>query len=278
MCLTDWADVKHEDQYEVIAVRYGDLATSRSDVFLNYSDYREPDGPEQLAYYFWIARNDVRTFLLDTGFSPAVGARRGRRTHIDPREAWEALGIADDASTTVVLSHAHYDHIGNAGHFSNARFVMADAEFDFWVRHPRDQHLTRQVIEPSELQVLSDLQAAGRLQLISDSEELAPGLELLICPGHTPGQIMVRVNTATGALLLAADAVHLDEELDRKMPFRHMCDIVAAADSYTLVEQLRADGHVSDVIAGHEPSLMERFAPHPALPEHAIVLGSRLVG
>ncbi|GAA1537345.1 glyoxylase-like metal-dependent hydrolase (beta-lactamase superfamily II) [Microbacterium ginsengiterrae] len=260
--------------YDIAAVKYGALATMRSDVFLNYADYRESDEPTGLSYYFWVVRNGDRVVLVDTGFDPAVGARRGRTTLIDPFDAWTALGVPDEEDTTVVLTHAHYDHIGNVRRLKRARFVMAAAEYDFWISRPRQQRITRQVIEEDELAVLAELRASGRLTLIEDSQELVPGIDLLLAPGHTPGQLMLHVQTAEGGVLLAADAIHVDEELDRRMPFRHMCDIVAAADSYEIVDHLRTSGAVTHVIAGHEPSLMERFPTHPALPEHTIVLGS----
>ncbi|CAN5254496.1 N-acyl homoserine lactonase family protein [soil metagenome] len=262
------------DTYEVVAVRYGRLLTTRADAYLNYADYGEPDEPFEFAYDFWVISNADRTVVLDTGFAPAVGKRRGRELLIDPRAALAALGVADDENTTVILSHAHYDHIGNVDAFESARFVMSGAEYEFWVEKPRAQHLTRQVIEEAELERLRALRAAGRLELIDGATEVAPGIRLIPTPGHTPGQLMVLVNTASGGILLAADAVHFEEELERRMPFRHMCDIVAAADSYAAIEELRASGDAALVIAGHEPAYRGRFPADVRLPEHSLVLSA----
>lgn len=263
-----------DGDYEVVAVRYGRLAGTRATAFLNHADYGEPDGPYELAYDFWIVRDAERTFVVDTGFDPAVGIRRGREVRVEPRLALAALGVADTEDTVVVLSHAHYDHIGNVGWFERARFVMAAAEYDFWVERPRAQHLTRQLVEADELDRLRALRAAGRLELVDGDVELAPGLTILPAPGHTPGQLMVLVRTRVGGILLAADAVHFDEELERRMPFRHMCDIVAAADSYDAIDALRASGDVARVVAGHEPSYSGRFPSDPRLPEHTLVLST----
>jgi glyoxylase-like metal-dependent hydrolase (beta-lactamase superfamily II) len=262
--------------YEVVAVRYGRLVTTRADGYLNHHDYHEPDGPLEFAYDFWVVRDDDRTVVVDTGFDPIVGARRGRELLVDPRAAIAALDVPDDATTTVVVSHAHYDHIGNLGMFRRARVVMARAEYDFWVAHPRAQHLTRQLVEPGELDLLRRLREEGRLELIDAPLDLAPGIRLLPAPGHTPGELMVLVETPAGGVLLTADAVHFDEELRRRMPFRHMCDIVAAADSYDAIDALRASGAASRVIAGHEPAYRDQFPPHPRLPEHAFILSAAL--
>lgn len=262
------------DVYEVIAVRYGRLVGTRAGAFLNYADYGEPDTPQELAYDFWVIRNDRRTIVLDTGYAPEVGIRRGREVLIEPAAALRALDVADDEDTVVVLSHAHYDHIGNTRAFARARFLMAEAEYEFWVERPRAQHLTRQLVEQDELDALAALRAAGRLELIDGDRELAPGITVISAPGHTPGELMVLVRTEAGGVLLAADAVHFDEELERRMPFRHMCDIVAAADCYDAIDALRERGAVSRVIPGHEPGLRDRYPSDPRLPEHTLVLST----
>jgi glyoxylase-like metal-dependent hydrolase (beta-lactamase superfamily II) len=265
-----------DDAYEVVAVRYGRLRTSRADAYLNHGDYGLPDGPFEFAYDFWVIRNAARTIVFDTGFAPAVGRRRGRELLVDPRAAFAALEVLDDERTTVVLSHAHYDHIGNVDAFARARFAMAAAEYDFWVERPREQHLTRQLVEPAELEILRARRDEGRLDLIDGPDEIAPGIRLIPAPGHTPGQVMLLVGTAGGGILLTADAVHFDEELEQGMPFRHMCDIVAAADSYALISDLRSSGEAALVIAGHEPSYRGRFPSDPRLPEHTLVLSATL--
>ena len=139
----------------VVAVRYGELPTTRSDVYLNYVDYGEPDGPDSLSYYFWVVRGATTTVVLDTGFSAEVGARRGRTLLIDPVRAFDALDVSDDADTVVVLSHAHYDHIGNLGRFRHATFVIAREEYDYWVADPHPLATTHRDVEPSEIAELA---------------------------------------------------------------------------------------------------------------------------
>ena len=46
-------------QHEVLIVRYGARTTTRSDVFLNYHAYGEPDGPMEMDYFFWVIRGDA---------------------------------------------------------------------------------------------------------------------------------------------------------------------------------------------------------------------------
>ena len=59
-------------------MRYGTLETTRSEAYYRYQAYGEPDGPQALDYFFWIVRRGDETILVDTGFDPDVGRRRGR--------------------------------------------------------------------------------------------------------------------------------------------------------------------------------------------------------
>jgi len=64
---------------EVLAVRYGHRMTTRAESFLNYHLYGEPDAALAIDYYFWVIREPGGAVtLVDTGFAPAAGDRRGR--------------------------------------------------------------------------------------------------------------------------------------------------------------------------------------------------------
>ena len=140
---------------------------------------------------------------------------------------------------------------------------MTRDEYDFWTgpmgRRGQFAHTT----EASELDHLRELRAAGRLTLAGRTRQVAPGIELIQVGGHTPGQAIVTVATAGGPVVLASDAVHYYEELERDRPF----SIVASlADMYAAFDQIRelADGGAR-VVAGHDPLVAERFG-HPARP------------
>ncbi|MGH3174645.1 MAG: MBL fold metallo-hydrolase, partial [Streptosporangiaceae bacterium] len=106
------------EQYEVLAVRYGTRQASAAEVFLNYHVYHEPDRPLGMDYFFWVARNPARSVVNDTGFSPAGGAARGRTMLMDTVPALHAAGLTPDGVAQVVLTHAHYDHIGGLPAFA----------------------------------------------------------------------------------------------------------------------------------------------------------------
>jgi glyoxylase-like metal-dependent hydrolase (beta-lactamase superfamily II) len=247
------------ERYEVMAVRYGTRRASAAEVFLNYHAYHEPDRPLQMDYFFWVARNRSRTIIVDTGFSPAAGAARGRTTLVDTVPALRAAGLAPDDAAQVVLTHAHYDHIGGLPVFAEtgAEIIMTRAEYDFWTgpmgRRGQFTHTT----EASELDRLRELRAAGRLTLTSPAHPIAPGIELIQVGGHTPGQAIVTVATAGGPVVLASDAVHYYEELERDRPFSTVASLADMYAAFDQIRELAAAG--APGVAGPDPLVAERF-------------------
>ena len=53
-------------------------AAPKAELFYRHESYGEPDAEVEMAYYFWLLRARGETILVDTGFDPEVGERRGR--------------------------------------------------------------------------------------------------------------------------------------------------------------------------------------------------------
>jgi len=99
--------------FEVVAVRYATRETRKSECFYRYASYGEPDEPLVMDYFFWLLRDGGRAVVVDTGFDPSVGERRGRTCLVPPLEALARLGVDPESVPLVVLTHLHDDHTGN---------------------------------------------------------------------------------------------------------------------------------------------------------------------
>ena len=269
--------------YEVLAVRYAARTATRAQSYLNYHVYGEPDGEFAMDYYFWLVRSPQRTVVVDCGFGTGSGHRRGRPLLVDPVAALSALGVDAAEVDQIVVTHAHYDHVGNLHRFPAAEIVIARREYEFWTGPYAGRRLLAQYAEAAELAHLAALRAQGRLRLVDDALDLAPGVELVVVGGHTPGQLVVQVATddaagGPGAVVLASDALHFYEELERDRPFHVVADLMAMYRGYDLLREM-TDDHRRRLVAGHDAAVPARFPGRvPGLPAELAELVVRIAG
>lgn len=262
--------------YDVIAVRYGTRLTTKSEIFLHYGLYGEPDEPARMDYFFWVLRGAGRTILVDCGFNERSGARRGRTMLCAPVTALRRLGIEPADVSALILTHAHYDHIGNLEHFPAAEVIMSAREYEFWTGPLADRLLFATSAETEDIAALRRASAAGRLTLLPGdgaaavsaalpssgpaAHTIAAGLRVLEVGGHTPGQLVVLARTRSGEAVLASDALHYYDEVRLDRPFLHVADLPAMYAGFELLRRLAAEP-TRFLVAGHDPAVMDRFPP-----------------
>jgi glyoxylase-like metal-dependent hydrolase (beta-lactamase superfamily II) len=263
---------------EVLAVKYGHRVTTRAESYLNFHLYGEPDADLDIDYFFWVIRDGHGVFLVDTGFAPAVGDRKRRAHYTTPAQVLPELGIAAEDVTAVVITHAHWDHTGNVGQFPRAQLVMAEAEYAFWTSPLAARGQFAAHCEPAEIALLRQAWEQDRLTLFTGEHTLAPGIELTEVGGHTPGQLVASVATAgNGTAVLASDALHFYEEVERDRPFAIVADLPAMYRAYDTLAQLAAQPG-THLVAGHDPVVRARFAPYSRVPSAGAASGAGVTG
>jgi glyoxylase-like metal-dependent hydrolase (beta-lactamase superfamily II) len=247
--------------YQVTIVKYGTRSTVKSDVYLNFPLYHEADAPIEMDYFFWILRGADRTIVVDTGFSPAGGAVRNRTSLADVPALFAEFGVDPSTGPDVVVTHAHYDHIGNLSLFPRSRVIMAQEEFEFWSSRHAQRVMFHHSVQDEEIEYLQDIRREQRLVLFENSYEVAPGVTVIKVGGHTPGQSVVRVETSDGVVLLASDAIHYYEEYERDMLFMSVANLVDMYAGFDRIRELVESGDVSHLVSGHDPDTLNRFKP-----------------
>ncbi len=255
-------------EYEIHAIRYATRAARRSDHFIGGDPH---DGPMPMDYFLWTVTGHERTVVVDCGFDAEVAGRRGRSLLRDPVDSLRLIGIEPDTVEDVVLTHLHYDHVGNLDRFPKARFHMQEPDIHFAVgRHMRHAHL-RAPFELDDVVRIVRLNYAGRVAMHTGPVALHPGIMLHPAPGHSPGLQFVQVETARGQVVLASDVSHFYENIETDQPFTIAVDVPAMLDSFGRVRA--AATSAAHVIPGHDPLVMERYpAASPALEGIAVRL------
>jgi hypothetical protein len=71
-------------------------------------------------------------------------------------------------------------------------------------------------------------------------------------------------------IVLASDAVHYYEEVERDLPFSTVVDLAGMYRTYERLREMLEDSSVQ-MVAGHDPEVMTRF-PERGATENVVVL------
>jgi glyoxylase-like metal-dependent hydrolase (beta-lactamase superfamily II) len=247
--------------YELYAIKYASnpRRTTR-DSFLAHHDVHE--GPLALDFFVWAAVSGKNVILIDSGAEESTCRNRGHDFLRCPGEGLRALGFAPESVTDIVITHMHWDHVGNFDRFPNARFHIHPTEMAHatgpCMCHP---HMRRPYDVEQVCAMIKGLYG-GRVEFSRKDKAVAPGLTVHHMGGHTPGLQAVRVKTARGWVVLASDAMHYYDNAVLKNPFPVLVDIGDYLDAHR--EILSLADTPDHVIPGHDPLVMEIYPPASA--------------
>jgi glyoxylase-like metal-dependent hydrolase (beta-lactamase superfamily II) len=254
--------------YEAFAIKYAERSARRPEHFVHGDPH---DGDMPMDYFLWLVRGEGRTYVVDTGFTAEVAAKRGRRHLRTARAALALLGVAAETVRDVIVTHLHYDHIGGFHDFPAARFHLQDTEMAFATgRHMKD-HFFNHSYECEDVVGIVRMVFKNRVEFHDGEAALAPGLTLHHIGGHTAGLQCVRVHTRRGWVVLASDTTHYYEHFEQRRCFPITYHVGDVMDGYDTLLKLAASPQ--HVIPGHDPLVMTRYpAVSPALAGIAVRL------
>ncbi|MBM7785589.1 MBL fold metallo-hydrolase [Tenggerimyces flavus] len=154
---------------------------------------------------------DGRSVLVDAGIGPSVaGAETWTPVPGRLPALLSEISLAPGDVSAVVLTHLHSDHVGwavvdSAPYFPNARYVLQRSEF-----------------ETVGSRVVSPLFSSGLLDLVDGRSLVAPGVEVVPTPGHTPGHQSVLVGE--GLVVTGDVLVHEVQLADPEVAYAYESD------------------------------------------------------
>ncbi len=166
---------------------------------------------------FLIQTDDGRNVLVDTGLSPDhlddPECRIPKPDVVvemtpedDIRHQLGLIGVSPEDVDIVVMTHFDFDHAGGNRFFPGAEFVVQREQYEYAKATPG-----RCFAQDWDLPEL-------HYRLIDGDQELLPGIELLVTPGHAPGHqsLVIRGLENTGTVILTSDAAHTHVEFEEE--------------------------------------------------------------
>ena len=248
------ADPDASATYEVYAVSYGRSMRAEDRVFLDGSKRKSVS----FEWMFFVVQGDGRTILVDTGFDDRGLAERWRLTRYDnPTARLADLGVAPEDVTDVILTHAHWDHVGNVSAFENARVWIQEREYQHASALLSEADPTERGMRWDDLQALIRIEEDGRLERLDGDAGPYPGIRIAAGGGHTPGSQYVTVDTPDGAVVIAGDTTYMFKNNTRHEPIGPPVDREENLRAIREMQGRAASPFM--IIPGHDPKVMSWF-------------------
>ncbi len=167
----------------------------------------------QLAMRTMVIQDETRTILVDAGVGYKLNEKLSKIYGVDHSDfdlvkGLKEKGIRPADITDVIVTHAHFDHIGGATYYHNgqlrltfprAKYYMQGEQW-YWANHPSEKD--RASFMPENFKPIEE---AGRLVELDGPKELFPGIETLVMFGHTPGMQLPKISDGKTTILYCAD-------------------------------------------------------------------------
>lgn len=209
-----------------------------------------------MSFHSFLLRTGRHTILIDTCFGndkERPSRPHGHMIRSGYLRELERAGVRPEEVDFVMCTHLHWDHVGWNTRlvdgrwvptFPNARYVMARREYEHWDAAYASGDRTNHTLAfgDSVLPVMR----AERAVLVDDDYALEDGVWLEPCPGHTPGNVVINVDSQGARGVFSGDVLHSPLQLARPEWSSRACfDLERSARSRRrFIEQHADTGHV----------------------------------
>jgi len=214
--------------------------------------YRDAGVKIESGVLAFLVRNGRENILVDSG---ACGFEKSsqfiRYFNQTPEQTLEAqLGRFDtspDEITAVINTHLHIDHCAGNVFFHEARILVQKREVEYW-KNPLRVHRQAYRVEVAE----------ENFEILDGDMDIAPGIKVILTPGHSPGSQSVLVETSVGLYVLVGDSVPHFENMavPDGEPFWPSGIYVDLREYYGTLYRLKALG--GSILPGHDLQVLRK--------------------
>ena len=163
--------------------------------------------PTSIHINTYLIRGRGRTILIDTGAGGYNQWGGDLQTNL------ALTGVMPEDIDTILLTHAHADHIGGLVNtfgeaaFPNAELFIHEHELSFWENENNMIRASKHV--QANFLFVKNVFAKYRERIRTFiNNDILPGISSVHLPGHTPGHCGYQIETGNSSLIIWGDMVH----------------------------------------------------------------------
>lgn len=176
-------------------------------------DWALPSGELRMSIHSFIIESEGKAILVDAcvGEGKTLNFPGFGNARSDFIERLAAAGYPVERIDFVLCTHLHFDHVGWntrlidgrwAPTFANARYLFARAEWEHWRAADEIKH--GNVLAESLAPVIE----GGRADIVAMDHRITAEVRLEPTPGHTPGHVSVKIESAGESAVITGDLCH----------------------------------------------------------------------
>ncbi|QTQ13610.1 MBL fold metallo-hydrolase [Treponema parvum] len=239
---------------------------------------RHNEGYMYVPFGFLVLQGNGHTVALDCGHlreghALKLEAMNHVRNVQSLEETLARIGLRGEDFDTVILTHAHWDHMGGIRAFPNAHFYLQKKEMLDWVEVfslPSVFDYIRAGINPDDMRDALDMVLKGRMTLLDGFVcDLLPGISVVPAFNtHTYGSQFITIQVSpedpADMWVFTGDACGSLESFgkDGKGPFFPLGYGVGSNTNMVFALKSmyeKAQGRLDRIIVTHEPALWKMF-------------------
>jgi glyoxylase-like metal-dependent hydrolase (beta-lactamase superfamily II) len=211
-------------------------------------------------YAVWLIRGGGHNILFDSGFHRDRWFKLWTiKDYLRPDEAVKLAGVKPEEITDIVVSHAHWDHMGGIDLFPKATIWIQKDEFRYYTGdawQPGGQHGG---IDPDDIQELVKLNTEGRVRLVNgDNVEIFPGVRAYTGGRHTYASQYILVE-GSPRFVLASDNACLYRSLIEGKASATFSEADYPASIAAQKRMIELAGSIDRVVPGHDSLQFQKF-------------------
>lgn len=254
LCMTVAAQTP---EYSIDAIRYGvSPGVPVSELVVNGPKNQKVD----IAMVVWLIRGGGHTILFDSGFHRDTFLKEfPMQDYLRPDEAVKTAGVNPEDVTDIVISHAHWDHMGGIDLFPKATVWIQRDEYRYYTGEAWQKDGKHGGIDPADVLALVKLNTAGRVRFVDgDNVEIFPGITAYTGSRHTYDSQYLRV-AGHPTYVLASDNAYFYMNLSAHLASATFSDADHAANIAQQRRMAELAGSPDRVVPGHDMLQFRRF-------------------